>query len=53
VYLGLKKHRQIRSPLITIFYRDGIVFFLALAGERDLFQVLIMRKSHRIQPLLL
>jgi hypothetical protein len=34
VYLGLKKHRQIRSPLITIFYRDGFVFFLALAGER-------------------
>ncbi|KAJ2912545.1 hypothetical protein MD484_g7865, partial [Candolleomyces efflorescens] len=32
VYLGLKKHRQMRSPLITIFYRDGIVFFMALAG---------------------
>jgi hypothetical protein len=32
VYIGVKKHRRMRTPLITTFYRDGFVFFLALAG---------------------
>ena len=33
MHLGYKKHRKMRSPLIITFYRDGIVYFLALAGE--------------------
>ncbi|RXW20548.1 hypothetical protein EST38_g5310 [Candolleomyces aberdarensis] len=42
MYLGLKKHRRIRSPLITIFYRDGVVFFLALAGTSIVNIVLLL-----------
>ncbi|KAJ2920507.1 hypothetical protein H1R20_g16587, partial [Candolleomyces eurysporus] len=45
MYLGLKKHRRIRSPLITIFYRDGIVFFLALAGTSIVNIVLLLSLS--------
>ncbi|KAJ2932062.1 hypothetical protein H1R20_g5019, partial [Candolleomyces eurysporus] len=42
VHVGLKKHRRTRSPLITTFYRDGIVFFLALAGSSIVNIVLLL-----------
>ncbi|KAJ2932073.1 hypothetical protein H1R20_g5029, partial [Candolleomyces eurysporus] len=42
VYIGLKKHRRMRSPLVTTFYRDGIVFFSALAGTSIVNIVLLL-----------
>jgi hypothetical protein len=33
LYTGFTRHRHTRSSLVTIFYRDGFVFFLFLAGE--------------------
>lgn len=29
-WIGFKKHRQTRSPLLTVFYRDGMFYFMAL-----------------------
>ncbi|RXW15546.1 hypothetical protein EST38_g10303 [Candolleomyces aberdarensis] len=42
VYIGFKKHRRMRSPLVTTFYRDGIVFFSALAGTSIVNIVLLL-----------
>ncbi|RXW18116.1 hypothetical protein EST38_g7738 [Candolleomyces aberdarensis] len=42
VHLGLKKHRRTRGPLITTFYRDGIVCFLALAASSIVNIVLLL-----------
>lgn len=31
--IGLMKYRNLNSPLIRIFYRDGFFYFLVLSGE--------------------
>ncbi|KAJ2916927.1 hypothetical protein MD484_g3504, partial [Candolleomyces efflorescens] len=32
-YILLKKHWETRSPMLTLFYRDGIFYFIALASK--------------------
>jgi hypothetical protein len=32
MYLAFRKHRDLNSPLLTMFYRDGIFYFVCLSG---------------------
>jgi hypothetical protein len=32
-YILLKKHWETRSPMLTLFYRDGVFYFIALASK--------------------
>lgn len=33
VYLAFRKHRDLNSTLLTIFYRDGIFYFICLSSR--------------------
>ncbi|KAJ2914373.1 hypothetical protein MD484_g6039, partial [Candolleomyces efflorescens] len=33
LYITVNRHRRSRSPLVNIFYRDGLIYFIALAGS--------------------
>jgi hypothetical protein len=32
-WFGLRKYKRSESPLISIFYRDGLCYFVAISGE--------------------
>jgi hypothetical protein len=32
MYLAFRKHRDLNSALLTVFYRDGIFYFVVLSG---------------------
>lgn len=36
MFIAYRKHRNFNSALLTVFYRDGIFYFICLSGELTL-----------------
>ena len=36
IYIAFRKHRNFNSALLTVFYRDGIFYFICLSGAYPL-----------------
>jgi hypothetical protein len=48
VYLALRKHRDLNSTLLTIFYRDGVFYFVILSGTSASRSTTLSRANPRI-----
>jgi len=49
--IGIRKYKLVKSPLIVIFYRDGLSYFLVLSGEFPLFLSMFQRLNSDITRL--
>jgi hypothetical protein len=38
-YVGVRRYHNSGSPLLLVFYQDGILYFISLAGEYDVWSV--------------